>query len=416
MLSKSNSWWQPEYSVLALIWLVYGCFYLNRLNLAPVIPLILKEFNFSHTQVGLITSFFFAFYSISEIFLGYLSDIYGPRKIITFGGVVSAIANFFFSAGAGIFHFIGAQSLNGFGQGGGWGPSVKLLNNWFPKRKIGRVLGIYATSMSFFTVLTFALAAFFGNTYSWRAVFRIFPTILILVMFVYWLYVRDQPGAIALGVFQSRSTNNADKLFANRNKFIIVLANHTIRLAAVAFGCLVYTSYTILIWVPTYLYETYSLSVVQAGLLTSLYPALGLLARPLGGYLSDVTFSGRRKPLLLIGFIMILLATASLAVVVHLQLAMTLILCVGFFDQLIITLFFALLIDILPPEFTGTGASLINAVGHVACVAAMFFSGLLVDAFHSYRPVFLALTALAGVAIISIGRIRESENYVSVPR
>jgi sugar phosphate permease len=395
-----------------LIWLVYGCFYLNRLNLAPVIPLIFEEFNFSHTQVGLITSFFFAFYCISEIFLGYLSDIFGPRKIITFGGVVSAIANFFFSTGAGISHFIVAQSLNGFGQGGGWGPSVKLLNNWFPKRKIGRVLGIYATSMSLFTVLTYALAGYLGNTFGWRAVFRIFPALLILVMLVYWIFVRDHPAGNEVEKFQPQSINKVDKLFANRNRFIVVLSNNNIRLAAVAFGCLVYTSYTILIWVPTYLYETYGLSVVKAGLLTSLYPALGLLARPLGGYLSDVTFGGRRKPLLMIGFVIILFSTLSLTIVVRLKLAMSLILCVGFFDQLIITLFFALLIDILPAEFTGTGASLINAVGHVGSVIAMFFSGLLVDAFHSYRPVFLTLAVLAGIAIISLWQIHESENYV----
>jgi NNP family nitrate/nitrite transporter-like MFS transporter len=79
-----------------------------------------------------------------------------------------------------------------------------------------------------------------------------------------------------------------------------------------------------------------------------MYPAAGIIARPLGGYLSDVTFGGRRRPLLLIGLFFILLSTVLLASTKHLGWAVILIVCVGFFDQLICTLFFALELDMLP--------------------------------------------------------------------
>ena len=162
-LTTSKKRWQPRYTVLVLMWLVYGCFYLNRLNFAPVIPLIMDDLKLSHAQVGLISALFFALYAAAQLPAGYLSDILGPKKIISLGGVISALANLFFSAVSNILYLIGAQSLNGLGQGGGWGPSVKLLNNWFPESERGRALGAFCTCVSIFTVLAYILAGYIGD-------------------------------------------------------------------------------------------------------------------------------------------------------------------------------------------------------------------------------------------------------------
>jgi len=123
-LLNSKKWWRPRFSVLVLAWLVYGCFYLNRLNLSPVIPLIIEDLKISYAQIGLISTVFFAFYAAAQFPAGYLSDILGPRKIITLGGLISALANFLFGAGSGFFYLIGFQSLNGLGQGEAGGPAL----------------------------------------------------------------------------------------------------------------------------------------------------------------------------------------------------------------------------------------------------------------------------------------------------
>jgi sugar phosphate permease len=404
---SANSGWQPRYTVLVLMWSVYGCFYLNKLNLAPVIPLIIEDLGISHTRIGLISAAFFFFYATSQFFWGYLSDILGPRKIVTFGGNISALANIFFSLGTSTFNLIGAQSLNGLGQGSGWGPSVKLLNNWFPASERGRTLGIYATCVSIFTILAYWLAGYIGKTLGWRAAFRVSPVILLIVLFIFWLAVRDTPGTSCLQKVESVSAKS-DKNFSQiQNRFSAAISNIDFWLASGAFACLTYISYGNLVWIPTYLYESHGLNVVKAGFLASLYPAIGILARPLGGHLSDVHFGGRRKPLILIGFFFILLSTLFLVSAAHLGLAMVLIICVGFFDQLIVTLFFALVLDILPKESTGTGASTMNAIGHAGSTAAMFFSGLLIDKFHSYKPVFIVLSILAGAGIFTMLFIKE---------
>jgi sugar phosphate permease len=86
--------------------------------------------------------------------------------------------------------------------------------------------------------------------------------------------------------------------------------------------------------------------------------------------------------------IVILLSTIFLASADRLEWAMILIVSVGFFEQLIAPLFFALELDLLPPELAGTGAGFLEAGGHLGSMCAIFFSGLLVDVFGSYKPVF----------------------------
>ena len=400
--TSAKSWWQPRYTVLALIWLVYGCFYLNRLNFAPVIPLIIEDLKISHAQVGLISTFFFALYAAAQFPAGYLSDILGPRKIITLGGFISVFANLLFSAGASLFHLIGAQSLNGLGQAGCWGPSVKLVNNWFPETERGRALGIYATCVCFFTVLAYALAGYLGKTFGWRAAFWTVPIILLSVLFVYWVVVDDYPDRNSLRSFRSRPPEQDERSSGKRNTLVVVLSHKDVRMACIGFSCLMYIRYGILVWLPAYLYESHGLSVVTASLLAAVYPLGGVVASPVGGYLSDVTFGGRRKPLLLIALSFILLSTISLARADRLEWAMILIGGVGFFEQLIAPQFFALELDLLPPGLAGTGAGFLEAGGHLGSMCAMFFSGLLVDVFGSYNPVFLvfAILAAAGSAVV----------------
>ena len=289
----SNSAWQPRYTVLVLMWSVYGCFYLNKLNLAPVIPLIIQDLGISHTRIGFISAAFFLFYATSQFLWGYLSDSFGPRKIVTCGGIISALANIVFSAGNGISHLIGAQSLNGFGQGSGWGPSVKLLDNWFPGSERGRVIGFYATTVSIFTILAYWLAGFIGEHMGWRAAFRVSPVILLIVLLIYWLAVRDYPARSGSKKQESGPRKPINTLSQIQNRFSDAIFNKNFWFASTAFGCLTYVSYTNMVWILTYLFESHGLDVVKAGFLASLYPAIGILSRPLGGHLSDVHF-GRK--------------------------------------------------------------------------------------------------------------------------
>jgi len=408
-LANLKRWWQPRYTILLIMWLVYGCFYLNRLALGPVIPLIIEDLNFSHTQVGLISSFLFAFYAVAQFPAGYLSDVFGSKRIITFGGLASALANYFFSAGSSLLYLIGCQSLNGIGQGGGYGPIVKLLNNWFPKEERGRALGIHTTCVSIFTLFAYVLAGYFGKTFGWRSVFWVAPSILLPVLFISRIIVDDKPANKIRNDFKYKPEEPTAKPFDITKRLKAILSNRNMVLACFGYFCLMYITYCNLIWLPSFFYESYGLSIFTTVSLAGIYPLIGLMARPLGGFLSDVPLHGRRKPLLLVGFFSIMIATFFLANTVRLEYALVLIVIVAFFDQLIQSLFFALELDMLTSELTGTGAGFLEAGGHFGSMSAMLFTGLLVDLFGTYKAVFLSLSFLAATGFVVAIFIREDK-------
>ena len=225
-LTTSNKLWKPRYTVLVLMWLVYGCFYLNRLNFAPVIPLIMEDLKLSHAQGHTTTRHVARSASSSSPPAGYLSDILGPKRIITFGSVISALANFFFSAVSSMFYLIGAQSLNGLGQGGGWVMRVDRPHNWFPESERGRALGAFCTAGWTIPNLSYVLAGYLGETFGWRAAFWTTPMILLSVVFVFWMVVDDHPG-------RPPEPDGANS--GNRNRLIAILSNKDLRMVCLGF-------------------------------------------------------------------------------------------------------------------------------------------------------------------------------------
>ena len=404
---SKKRFWGPEHTVLTLIWFVYGSFYLNRLNISPVIPLIMRDLNISHAQMGLITTFFFLTYSITQFPAGYLGYLLGYKRVIAIGAIISAGANLLFGIGNSLNYLILCQGLNGLGQGGAWAPSVGIVANWFTRMERGRVFGIYATCVSAFTILSYALSSMLGQKFGWRISFMVPPLMIMTVILLFWLIARESPREQP-----ARSTPDVYKgpLFSTRFKedMKTVLSHKSLWLMGISYSCLMAIRYAIIIWAPTYLFETFGLDILRAGILSSIYPAIGLISYPLGGFLCDFILGGRKKPLIGVSLISIFMLAFSLSYATKLVWAMFFLGCIGFFDQLVAALFFALEVDLLPRHLASTGAGFLNTASAVGSMVAMFLTGLLIDVFHSYHIVFVTLSLIALIGGTSVLKIKES--------
>jgi sugar phosphate permease len=156
-----------------------------------------------------------------------------------------------------------------------------------------------------------------------------------------------------------------------------------------------FLDYTYLMWTPTFLFEAFGLTVVKAGIFSSIYPLVGLVARPLGGYLSDFFFR-RRETLMLIGLTSLTVLTFALSCALSSLTGTILVLgFIAFFSQLITMLFFVSMADLFTAEFAGSGAGFTDAIGHVGTISAMVIAGIVIDTFHSYRLLFMILSGVA---------------------
>jgi sugar phosphate permease len=383
-------------------WLMYGLFYLNRLNIAPVIPLIRENLGLSYTQIGLITASFYGLYTCTQLPAGYLGDRLGPRRVITLGGLISSLSNLIFSQLGSLPLLAGFHALNGVGQGGGWAPSVKLLVNWFPREKLGTILGLYTTCVSVFTIVAYLLSGYLGQRFSWRLSFIVPGLVLAFFCPVYWMVVRDSP--------LKESPKGLEELPSSRTikgDFSMLVRHRQLWITFLSFFCLLYIQFGGMIWYPTYLQGTFGIDVFQAGTLTSIFPLMGLVARPLGGILSDGLFHGRRKPIILMGmgamtFCLFLLSDAR-----ELWWTVFLLALVGFWFQLFNPLFFALPSVMLPLNLVSTGSGFLDTGGHMGSLLAVFLSGWFIDHFGSYKPILIAFWIMGLIGFLTALLIKE---------
>jgi sugar phosphate permease len=387
---------------------MYGMFYLNRLNIAPVIPLIREDLGFSYTQMGLITAAFYGLYTFTQLPAGYLGDRLGPRRVITLGGLISSLSNLVFSQLRSLPQLIFFHALNGVGQGGGWSPSVKLLSNWFPPEKLGTTLGLYTTCVSVFTIAVYLLSGYLGQHFGWRLSFIVPGLVLVLVCPIYWMIVRDSPlkeGTPDPGVSPSRRTIKED--------FTILVRHRQMWITFFAFFCVIYIQFGGMIWYPTYLQGTFGIDVFKAGALTSVFPLMGVVARPLGGVLSDRLFHGRRKPVILVGMGATTISLFFLSGARDLWWAVFLLASVGFCFQLFNFLFFALPSVMLPQNLVSTGSGFLDTGGHLGSLLAMFLSGWFIDYFGSYRAILTAFWIVGLIGFLVALLIREERQSLS---
>ena len=71
-----------KFKIIFHCWLVYGFFYLNRLNLSPVIPLIMSDLDISHSRIGLIGALFYLSYTLIQFPAGFLADVLGLQGLL----------------------------------------------------------------------------------------------------------------------------------------------------------------------------------------------------------------------------------------------------------------------------------------------------------------------------------------------
>jgi sugar phosphate permease len=389
-------------TILLMSWLMYGLFYLNRLNISPVIPLIRQDLGFSYTQIGFITAAFYGLYTVTQLPAGYLGDRLGPRRVITLGGLISSLANLVFSQ-LGSLPFLAAfHALNGTGQGGGWSPSVKLLVNWFPRQKLGTTLGIYTTCVSVFTIGAYMVSGYLGKHFGWRLAFLLPALILAAFCPFYWRIVRDAPGQV-----NPKDLAKPESPRTIRGDFSLLIRHRQLWVTFVSFFCLLYIQFGGMIWYPTYLQGTFGIDVFQAGTLVSVFPLMGLIARPLGGILSDRLFHGRRKPLILLGMAAMTICLFFQSVASELWWAVLLLAGVGFFFQLFNFLFFTLPSVMLPLNLVSTGSGFLDTGGHLGSLLAMFLSGWFIDRFGSYRVILTAFWVMGVIGFLAALFIRE---------
>jgi len=157
---------QRDSSFLALC-VVYGTFYLVRVNVAVVGVDLRSVFGMSEGEFGAVLSLFMAVYGVGQLINGRVGDVISGSTMLGTGligsGLISAAIPWLPGSALG---FTAVWAVTGYFQSMGWGPAVRLA------RRLGAMgstkAGGLAGSYIFGAAVANMLAGHFARAFDWR--------------------------------------------------------------------------------------------------------------------------------------------------------------------------------------------------------------------------------------------------------
>lgn len=301
--------WQRK--MFWLMWVTYASFYLLRVNISIAVPEIMKEFDLTKSDLGLVLSSLFLMYAVGQFINGQLGDKLNSRRIITIGLLTSAVMNIAFGFAGGIIGLmVVLWGINGYFQAMGWGPTVKAMANWYPTTVRGKMSGRLGTSYIIGGALSWLLAGFIAQYLDWRFTFWI-PSIICIALALHWYArARNAPEEVGLPSLEDQEKGletrevRQDTHIGFKSTLKITLLNPYVWFAAFGLFGLNIVRYGFMSWAPTYMFETQGATISMAAYKAVAFPIAGGLGAIFAGWASDRIFKNRRAP---VAFIMLIL-------------------------------------------------------------------------------------------------------------
>jgi MFS family permease len=298
----------PPLRLAWLIWSVGALFYVigffHRLAPAVMTRELMRDFDLNAAALGNLSGFYFYSYWLMQIPTGVLADSWGPRRLLTFGALGSAVGAVLFGLSPDATWACLGRLLIGGCVAVAYVVSLKLAVNWFPASYFSMISGLGLLAGMLGAVTAGVPLRLLVDAFGWRPVIIATASLSGLLAAATWILVRDDPRergyqsyAGSAGKVHPRAPGRGfagvAAVFRYPNTWLLFFIPASLVGSVLTFCGL---------WGVPYLTTHYGLSNAQAAALTSLLMVLWAGASPVFGWLSDRL--GRRKPLMITGHLL----------------------------------------------------------------------------------------------------------------
>jgi OPA family glycerol-3-phosphate transporter-like MFS transporter len=407
-----------QWRMLLAAMFCYLFFYTGRQTFGFAIPGIQAEFGLSKETLGWASTAMLWMYAIGQAINGNLADKFGGRRIMSIGAVLSCGANWVTSFAGGFISLILPWGVNGYFQALGWAPGSRLLSNWWGAAERGKVYGFYVFAAGCASVLSYVTSVVVIDVLhlEWRWIFRL-PVLLMLAGgIVFYLVARERPqdkGYPALddtGVANAEDSANAATQGGeetSRQRYLAVLKNPRLLVAAVSLGFQNAARYGLIVWVPVHFLGANwqkGDSFIDPKWITIALPvgmAVGALSN---GWVSDKLFGSKRYKAIML--YMVLGALTSLwmwSLPAHSAVGLLALFLCGFFVYGPASSFWALCPDLVGARRAGTATGIMNFASYLFAGLAEPLIGRMLDTTGNTSLIFVVVTtACACSALVAL--------------
>lgn len=351
----------------------------------PLLKTIRTDFGVSEAESGLLMSMVV----VPGIFLalpaGLVVNRYGFRSLgfvstllVAIGSFTTALANTFVIAllGRFILGVGGAFIIVGM-------PTV--IPQWFSRKDLGKAMGIYGTNMPVATITAFPTATILAQNFDWHYPFYVGTVVALVTAILFAIVIREGP---LKGERKPIGAEEVKRAVKNAEVWKASLVWMFFNTTAIAF----------LSWAPTLFQDFKGLERFPASLLASVLMYAAVVFVPLFGWATDK--SGRRKPFVFAGSILMALALNATAYAFGFTLLLS-VLVLGMAAAMVPPIVMTISAESLPPNMAGTGFSIVTLCQNIGITLSAPLAGYLLQTTQSLSLTFLGISLFAFAGAIT---------------
>ncbi|MCH9644763.1 MAG: MFS transporter [Gammaproteobacteria bacterium] len=152
--------------IISLIFVQFQ--FLIQLSSGQIIDGLMRSFSLSALGGGFLASAYYYIYVTLQTPGGVMIDYFGPRKVLSIGGVVLTVGCFWFATAHMLWLAFVGRLLMGGGAAFAFVGALTLLTRWFPKNRFGIMTGITETIGMLSTLVGGFALAYFVEKSGWR--------------------------------------------------------------------------------------------------------------------------------------------------------------------------------------------------------------------------------------------------------
>ncbi len=279
--------------VICILGAIFYCYeYILRIEPSVMVPELMRQFSLSAEHFGALTALYYFAYTPMQIAVGMLTDIFGPRRMLTFAVLVCALGSVMFGYTEIVFVAAVGRFFIGFGSAFAFVGVLKLAAIWLPSNRFAFFAGL-ATALGM-------LGAMAGDIHlpglvagiGWQNTIFLGTVVGFILTPIIWFVIRDSHHDVD-------PTGTMERVPAKEalSSMLKIVRNYQMWVTGVI-GCALFMSLSVFaeVWGITYLQNVHSFSPHDAGFANSMVFFGWLIGAPLSGLISDRILS-RQLPL-----------------------------------------------------------------------------------------------------------------------